>query len=244
LIFNLLYICNDFVNQIKKRSMKVLLVEDEKKMATSLKMGLEEHGVSVELAFDGTDGLAKSLAGSYDVIVSDIMMPGITGLELCKTLRSKSINTPVLFLSALSSTDNKVEGLEIGADDYLTKPFEFKELLARIKTLSKRSNPFLNEHNLTVKDLIMNMDARTIKRGEKLIDLTAREFDLLHYFLLNRNRVVSKKELAEKVWDIHFDTGTNVIEVYVNYLRNKIDKEFDYKLIHTVHSKGYLLKDE
>ena len=244
MIFNLLYICNDFVNLIKKRSMKVLLVEDEKKMATSLKMGLEEHGVAVELAFNGTDGLTKGLEGFYDVIVSDIMMPGISGLELCKSLRSKSINTPILFLSALSSTDNKVEGLEIGADDYLTKPFEFKELLARIKTLSKRSNPFLNDHNLTVKDLVMNLDSRNVKRGDKTIELTAREFDLLHYLLLNRNRVISKKELAENVWDIHFDTGTNVIEVYVNYLRNKIDKEHDYKLIHTVHSKGYLLKDE
>ena len=225
--------------------MKVLLVEDEKKMASSLKVGLEEQGMNVELAFNGADGLNKSMTNVYDVIVSDIMMPGISGLDMCKSLRAQSIQTPVLFLSALATTDNKVEGLEIGADDYLVKPFEFKELVARIKTLSKRNKPTnLSEKTLTVKDLIMNLEARSVKRAGKSIELTAREFDLLQYFIENKNRVISKKELNENVWDIHFDTGTNVIEVYVNYLRNKVDKEFSIKLIHTVHSKGYLLKDE
>jgi two-component system copper resistance phosphate regulon response regulator CusR len=225
--------------------MKILLIEDEKKMANSLKIGLEEQGLEVDLSFNGADGLNKSMTNTYDVIVSDIMMPGITGLEMCRSLRNQHIFTPVLFLSALSTTDNKVEGLEIGGDDYLTKPFEFKELLARIKALSKRSQPILkNENVLIVKDLIMNLESRSVKRDNKSIDLTAREFDLLQYFIENKNRVISKKELNENVWDIHFDTGTNVIEVYVNYLRNKIDKEFEMKLIHTVHSKGYLLKDE
>jgi two-component system copper resistance phosphate regulon response regulator CusR len=225
--------------------MKILIVEDEKKMANSLKVGLEEHGIDVDLAFNGADGLNKSMTNVYDVIVSDIMMPGITGLDLCKSLRNQHIFTPVLFLSALSTTDNKVEGLEIGGDDYLTKPFEFKELLARIKTLSKRNKPIIsNESILVVKDLIMNLEARSVKRDNKSIELTAREFDLLQYFIENKNRVISKKELNENVWDIHFDTGTNVIEVYVNYLRNKIDKDFVKKLIHTVHSKGYILKDE
>jgi two-component system copper resistance phosphate regulon response regulator CusR len=225
--------------------MKVLLVEDEKKMASSLKVGLEEQGMNVELAFNGADGLNKSMTNVYDVIVSDIMMPGISGLDMCKSLRAQSIQTPVLFLSALATTDNKVEGLEIGADDYLVKPFEFKELVARIKTLSKRNKPAnLSEKTLTVKDLIMNLEARSVKRAGKSIELTAREFDLLQYFIENKNRVISKKELNENVWDIHFDTGTNVIEVYVNYLRNKVDKEYSIKLIHTVHSKGYLLKDE
>ncbi len=225
--------------------MKVLLVEDEKKMASSLKVGLEEQGMNVELAFNGADGLNKSMTNVYDVIVSDIMMPGISGLDMCKSLRAQSIQTPVLFLSALATTDNKVEGLEIGADDYLVKPFEFKELVARIKTLSKRNKPAnLSEKTLIVKDLIMNLEARSVKRAGKSIELTAREFDLLQYFIENKNRVISKKELNENVWDIHFDTGTNVIEVYVNYLRNKVDKEYSIKLIHTVHSKGYLLKDE
>ena len=225
--------------------MKVLLVEDEKKMASSLKIGLEEQGMEVELAFNGADGLNKSMTNVYDVIVSDIMMPGISGLEMCKSLRKEGIQTPILFLSALGTTDNKVEGLEIGADDYLVKPFEFKELVARIKTLAKRFKPSINnEHTLAVKDLIMNLEARSTKRAGKPIELTAREFDLLQYFIENKNRVISKKELNENVWDIHFDTGTNVIEVYVNYLRNKIDKEFSLKLIHTVHSKGYMLKDE
>ena len=225
--------------------MKVLLVEDEKKMATSLKVGLEEQGMSVELAFNGADGLNKSITNNYDVIVSDIMMPGISGLEMCKSLRSKSIQTPILFLSALSTTDNKVEGLEIGADDYLVKPFEFKELVARIKTLNKRNQGSLSTKNiLTIRDLLLNLESRSVKRANVDIELTAREFDLLHYFIENKNRVISKKELNENVWDIHFDTGTNVIEVYVNYLRNKVDRGFDTKLIHTVHSKGYLLKEE
>lgn len=225
--------------------MKVLLVEDEKKMATSLKVGLEEQGMSVELAFNGADGLNKSMTNIYDVIVSDIMMPGISGLEMCKSLRAQAIDTPVLFLSALSTTDNKVEGLEIGADDYLVKPFEFKELVARIKTLKKRTHSTnSNKNQFIIKDLIMNLESRSVKRAGMAIELTAREFDLLHYFIENKNRVISKKELNENVWDIHFDTGTNVIEVYVNYLRNKIDRGFDIKLIHTVHSKGYLLKDE
>jgi len=225
--------------------MKVLLVEDEKKMATSLKVGLEEQGMSVELAFNGADGLNKSITNNYDVIVSDIMMPGISGLEMCKSLRSQSIQTPILFLSALSTTDNKVEGLEIGADDYLVKPFEFKELVARIKTLNKRNQGSNSTKNiLTIKDLLLNLESRSVKRANIDIELTAREFDLLHYFIENKNRVISKKELNENVWDIHFDTGTNVIEVYVNYLRNKVDRGFDTKLIHTVHSKGYLLKDE
>ena len=225
--------------------MKVLLVEDEKKMATSLKVGLEEQGMSVELAFNGADGLNKSITNNYDVIVSDIMMPGISGLEMCKSLRSQSIQTPILFLSALSTTDNKVEGLEIGADDYLVKPFEFKELVARIKTLNKRNQGSLSTKNiLTIRDLLLNLESRSVKRANVDIELTAREFDLLHYFIENKNRVISKKELNENVWDIHFDTGTNVIEVYVNYLRNKVDRGFNTKLIHTVHSKGYLLKDE
>ena len=225
--------------------MKVLLVEDEQKMALSLKVGLEEQGMSVELAFNGADGLNKSITNNYDVIVSDIMMPGISGLEMCKSLRSQSIQTPILFLSALSTTDNKVEGLEIGADDYLVKPFEFKELVARIKTLNKRNQGSLSTKNiLTIRDLLLNLESRSVKRANIDIELTAREFDLLHYFIENKNRVISKKELNENVWDIHFDTGTNVIEVYVNYLRNKVDRGFDTKLIHTVHSKGYLLKDE
>ena len=225
--------------------MKVLLVEDEQKMALSLKVGLEEQGMSVELAFNGADGLNKSITNNYDVIVSDIMMPGISGLEMCKSLRSQSIQTPILFLSALSTTDNKVEGLEIGADDYLVKPFEFKELVARIKTLNKRNQGSLSTKNiLTIRDLLLNLESRSVKRANVDIELTAREFDLLHYFIENKNRVISKKELNENVWDIHFDTGTNVIEVYVNYLRNKVDRGFDTKLIHTVHSKGYLLKEE
>ena len=225
--------------------MKILLVEDEKKMATSLKVGLEEQGMHVELAFNGADGLNKSMTNIYDVIVSDIMMPGISGLEMCKSLREQRIETPILFLSALSTTDNKVEGLEIGGDDYLVKPFEFKELVARIKTINKRfHNTNSNKIQLNIKDLVMNLESRSVKRAGMPIELTAREFDLLQYFIENKNRVISKKELNENVWDIHFDTGTNVIEVYVNYLRNKIDRGFDIKLIHTVHSKGYLLKDE
>lgn len=223
--------------------MRILLIEDEAKTLQSLRQGLDEYGWTVNTATDGLLGLRLALQSDYDVIVSDITMPGMTGLELCRQLRNEGISTPILLLTALSNTDDKVDGLDAGADDYLAKPFEFKELLARIKALSRRNTPALRTENiLRIADLEQDLDAKTVRRAGQEIMLTPREFALLEFFLRNQGKVLSKIEIAEKVWDVDFDTGTNVIEVYVNYLRNKLDKGFEQKLIHTQFGQGYVLK--
>jgi two-component system copper resistance phosphate regulon response regulator CusR len=204
---------------------------------------MEENGWTVNTAMDGIMGLRLAIQGDYDVIVSDITMPGLTGLELCEKLRAEQKSTPILLLTALSGTDDKVAGLDAGADDYLAKPFELKELLARVKALSRRNATSLKVENiLRFQDLEQDLDAKTVKRSGQIILLTPREFALLEFFLRNPGKVLSKLEIAEKVWDMNFDTGTNVIEVYVNYLRNKIDKGFEVKLIHTQFGQGYMLK--
>ncbi len=223
--------------------MRILLIEDEIKTLQSLRQGLEEHGWTVNTASDGLFGLRLAQQSDYDVIVSDITMPGMSGLELCRKLRAGSLATPILLLTALSQTDDKVTGLDAGADDYLAKPFEFKELVARIKALARRPTATMRAENiLRFHDLEQDLDAKTVRRAGKEILLTPREFALLEFFLLNPGKVLSKVEIAEKVWDVDFDTGTNVIEVYVNYLRNKMDKGFDQKLIHTQFGQGYVLK--
>jgi two-component system, OmpR family, copper resistance phosphate regulon response regulator CusR len=223
--------------------MRILLIEDEAKTVQSLRQGLEEENWQVDIAFDGETGCQLALSQVYNVIVSDIMMPGLDGLELCRTLRSASILTPVLLLSALGETDDKVNGLEAGADDYLTKPFEFKEFLARVKALNRRRQKELNpDTKLRFHDLELDNSTKTVRRGGKLIILTPREFALLEFMMRHPEKVLSKTEIAEKVWDIDFDTGTNVIEVYVNYLRNKIDKGFEHKLIHTQFGLGYVFR--
>lgn len=223
--------------------MRILLIEDETKTLQSLRQGLDEHGWTVNTATDGLQGLRLALQSDYDVIVSDITMPGMTGLELCRKLREQDINTPILLLTALNHTDDKVTGLDAGADDYLAKPFEFRELLARIKALSRRHTPSTRAENiLRIHDVEQDLDAKTVRRAGQDIMLTPREFALLEFFLRNPGKVLSKSQIAEKVWDVDFDTGTNVIEVYVNYLRNKLDKGFDQKLIHTQFGQGYVLK--
>ncbi len=223
--------------------MRALLIEDETKTLQSLRQGLEEHGWTVNTASDGLIGLRLALQSNYDVIVSDITMPGMSGLELCSKLRNEGIFTPILLLTALSNTDDKVTGLDAGADDYLAKPFEFKELLARIKALARRPTASLRTENvLRFDNLEQDLDAKTVHRAGQEIMLTPREFALLEFFLRNPGKVLSKTEIAEKVWDVDFDTGTNVIEVYVNYLRNKMDKGFEQKLIHTHFGQGYVLK--
>lgn len=225
------------------RPVRILLIEDEIKTIQSLRQGLEEHHWTVDAATDGDAGLRLAFENQYDVIVSDIIMPGTDGLDICRQLREKGFKTPVLLLSALGDTDDKVTGLESGADDYLSKPFEFREFLARVKALARRPAPATRTDNiLKFGDLEQDLDAKTVRRGGKEILLTPREFDLLEFFLRNPGRVLSKTEIAEKVWDVDFDTGTNVIEVYVNYLRNKMDKGFEPKLIHTQFGQGYVLK--
>ncbi len=224
---------------------KILIVEDEIKIAQTLKKGLTENGYYVELAYDGTIGKRLFLSHNYDLIILDINLPEINGYELCRQIRGLNQHIPVLMLTALNTTDDKIEGFDAGADDYIIKPFEFKELLVRIRALLKRTvNQQLPSGNiLKVADLEMNLDSKEVKRGDKKINLTAKEFQLLEYFMRNRNRVVSRADIAVSVWDIDFDTQTNVIDVYVNYLRNKIDKNFSYKLIHTQVGMGYILKE-
>ncbi|MFN4257181.1 MAG: response regulator transcription factor [Saprospiraceae bacterium] len=225
--------------------MKILLVEDEPKTIHSLRQGLEELAWSVDIALDGLKGQSLALQNTYDIIVSDITMPGLNGLEMCKSLRAEGVRTPILMLTALGQTDDKITGLEAGADDYLAKPFEFRELVARIRALGRRqADNFRLPSVLRFADLELNLDTKTASRQGQTITLTPREFALLTFFVKNQGRVLSKIEIAEKVWDVDFDTGTNVIEVYVNYLRNKVDKGFEPKLIHTQFGQGYVMKVE
>ena len=225
--------------------MKILLIEDEPKTVQYLKKGLEENNYEVDTATDGTTGKNLALRNTYQLIITDIILPSLDGRKLCLQLRGADIQTPILMLTALGSTDEIVLGFEFGADDYLVKPFEFKELLARIKALTKRQARLEQGENiLGVDDLKLDVNKRTVTRGGKNIDLTAKEFSLLEYFLNNPGKVISRAELARNIWKVDFDTGTNMVEVYVNYLRKKIDKEFDKKLIHTQFGMGYVLREE
>lgn len=224
---------------------RILLVEDEPKIANTLKKGLSENGYWVDLAYDGLIGKRLFHSNEYDLVILDINLPGLNGYELCRQIRNHNQQVPVLMLTALNTTDDKVEGFDAGADDYMIKPFEFKELLVRIRALLKRSltQQVPSGNLLRVGDLEMNLDSKEVKRDGQKITLTAKEFQLLEYLMRNRNRVVSRADIAVSVWDIDFDTKTNVIDVYVNYLRNKIDRNFSHKLIHTQVGMGYILKE-
>lgn len=223
---------------------KILIVEDEPKVANFIKKGLDELTFAVDMVYDGIAGRDRALTGSFDVIILDVNLPGINGFEICKQLRDRSILTPVLMLTALGSTDDKLAGFDSGADDYLVKPFEFRELVARVRALIKRVQVAKRPQNIiTVANLEINTDAKTVKRNDTLIELTAKEFNLLEYLVKNQGRVVSRAEISEHIWDINFDTGTNIIDVYVNFLRKKIDRDFTPKLIHTVIGMGYILKE-
>lgn len=221
----------------------ILVVEDEPKVASFVKRGLEENGFSCKIAFDGLMGKRMFDAGDYDLIILDINLPYKNGFELCKEIRSSDQKIPVLMLTALGTTEDKLSGFDSGADDYLVKPFEFRELLARIRSLLKRVSVAETGGNiLTLLDLKVNLNTYEVTRSEKKIDLTQKEFALLVYLLRNKEKVVSRMDIAENVWDINFDTGTNIIDVYVNFLRKKIDKDFSQKLIHTQTGIGYILK--
>ena len=224
---------------------KILIVEDEKKIAGTLKKGLMENDYYVDLAFDGLIGKHLFFANTYDLVILDINLPGLNGYELCKIIRSHNRQIPVIMLTAMTTTEDKIEGFDSGTDDYISKPFEFKELLVRIRALLKRTlHQQLPAGNvLKVGDLEIDLDSNQVKRDNQEIVLTAKEFQLLEYFMRNRNRVVSRADIAAGVWDIDFDTKTNVIDVYVNYLRNKIDKHFSTRLIHTQVGMGYVLKE-
>jgi len=225
--------------------MQILLVEDEPKIVAFIQKGLSENGYTLTIAYDGRSGLSMALQHDYDVIILDIMLPFINGLEICKQIRQESIHTPILMLTALGTLDDKVQGLQNGADDYLVKPFHFKELIARIQALTRRKNqPAAGNNTLQFADLLLNRNKKNAHRGNKEIVLTAREYALLELFMLNTNRVLSRSEIAEQVWGYDFDSSSNVIDVYINYLRNKIEKGFSSKLIHTIVGMGYILKEQ
>jgi heavy metal response regulator len=221
--------------------MRILLVEDEKKVASFIKKGLEEEGYAVDLAADGESGLHMALDRVHDMILLDIQLPKKNGLAVLHELRRHKVGTPVLLLTVRATIEDKVMGLDSGADDYLTKPFAFQELLARVRALLRRHSG--NKQTvIQVADLSMDLAQRTVYRGEQKIDLTAKEFALLEYLMRNPGRVLSRTMIAEHVWDYDFDSMTNIIDVYVNYLRKKIDFEKEPKLIHTVRGVGYVLK--
>jgi two-component system, OmpR family, copper resistance phosphate regulon response regulator CusR len=224
----------------------ILIVEDEEKVATFIKKGLYTQGYLSEIASSGQEALALFSTQEFDLVILDIGLPDMSGLDVCEKIRQTNTKVPVLMLTALGSVSDKLSGFEVGTDDYLVKPFDFMELLVRIKALLKRSTESDKQQDdiLRVADLELNLHQKVAIRAGKVIGLTAKEFSLLEYLMRNRGRVVSKLDIAENVWDIDFDTGTNFIEVYVNYLRNKIDKGFAEKLIHTIFGMGYTLKSK
>lgn len=227
---------------------KILLVEDESSVASFINRGLTEEGHDVSLAFDGNDGLRMALAHHFDLLILDIMLPGMNGIDLCKEIRQQNKQMPILFLTALGTTENVVNGLDSGADDYLVKPFKFIELLARVRSLLRRNESITpaveNNHRLQLADLVLDDEEKTVTRGDTKIILTATEYRLLHYLMKNPRRVLSRVDMLEQVWDVNFEMGTNVVDVYINYLRKKIDKNYNTKLIHTVIGMGYVLREK
>lgn len=224
--------------------MKILLVEDDPKISSFVKLGFEDSDYSVTVAYDSAMAEKIVFSKEFDVIILDIIIPGITGLELCKKIRSGNIKTPVIMLTSLDSVEDKVEGFECGADDYLIKPFSFKELLARVKALDRRYTESISCPLQKIADLEVDTIAKKAIRNGKEIKLTAREYNLLELFINNKGKVMDRVEIAEKIWGFSFNTGTNVIDVHINSLRNKIDKDHSKKLIHTLIGIGYVMKED
>lgn len=227
-----------------------MLVEDEAGVASFIKKGLTEEGYEVSIAFDGDSGLQMALGNHFDLIILDIMLPGINGLEVCRSIRKQNKSVSILFLTALGTAENIVLGLETEADDYLIKPFKFIELLARVRSLLRRVDRVIQSQTSVAEedvyqlaDLIVNDYTKTVKRGDRLLSLTSTEYRLLLLFLKNPRKVMSRLEILERVWSVDFDMGTNVVDVYVNYLRKKIDRNVTNKLIHTIIGMGYVLKE-
>jgi len=220
--------------------MRILLVEDEPRVASFINKGLREQSYAVDISADGDDALYKAGVNQYDLIILDVMLPVKDGYRVCQELREQGIKTPVLMLTARDSVDDRVTGLDSGADDYLIKPFDFKELLARLRALLRRAKQ-LRPETLRVADMILNTSNHSVTRGERTIHLTAKEYALLEFFVLRENRVVGREEIAEHVWDEYFDPFSNVIDVYVRRLRKKVDEGFESPLIHTRRGEGYML---
>jgi len=229
------------VNKSDMNTMRILIIEDDRDTAEHIRRGLEECGNTVDLATNGVDGLAMAQAEDYGVIVVDRMLPGLEGLEVIRQLRAEDNNTPALILSALGDVDDRVKGLRAGGDDYLTKPFAFAELQARIEALGRRKEQDVTITELEVGDLYLNRLTREVRRAGKKINLQPREYRLLEYLMRNSGQVITRTMLLENVWDYHFDPQTNIIDVHVSRLRGKIDKDFDTPLLHTVRGAGYML---
>ena len=223
--------------------MRLLLIEDDQKIALFVKTGLQETGFAVDHVPDGEDGLHLALTEPYDIAVVDLMLPTVNGLSIIKEMRRQEIQTPVLIISAKRSVEERVEGLQIGGDDYLVKPFAFAELIARIQALMRRSSCAVALAEYKIADLTLNIQTRKVSRGERELDLQPLEFSLLEYLMRNAGRVVSKTMIMEHVWDYNFNPQTNVVEARICYLRDKVDKDFDIKLIHTVRGVGYVFKE-
>ena len=223
--------------------MKILLVEDDPKISSFVKIGLESNDFMVDVAYDSPIGEKLALTKKYDVIILDVVIPGISGFELCKNIRNKSILTPIIMLTSLDSVEDKVQGFDCGADDYLIKPFNFQELMARIKALNRRNRDAIVKPVVRVAGLEVDSIARKVKRDGKPINLTATEYKILELLIENKGKVFDRILIAEKVWGFSFNSGTNIIDVHINSLRKKIDKDFNTKLIHTRKGFGYVLSD-
>jgi two-component system copper resistance phosphate regulon response regulator CusR len=222
----------------------ILIVEDEPKVAAFIKKGLDEYGFSTEIAFDGLMGKAMALTNNYQIIILDLNLPHINGFQLCKLIREVNTNIPILMLTALGGIDEKTQGFEAGADDYLLKPFEVRELILRIKALLKRaSDAPVNSQVYRLSDLELHVNEMKVIRAGKTIQLSAKEYKLLEYMIMNKDKVLSRMELTDHVWGLNFDTGTNIVDVYMNFLRKKMDNDFDFKLIHTRIGLGYILSE-
>ncbi|GAB3927677.1 response regulator transcription factor [Larkinella terrae] len=222
--------------------MKILLVEDEERLASFIRKGMLAEGFDVDVAYDGQIGLLLFQKEVYDIIVLDVNLPHMNGIELCRLIRSENETVPVLMLTALDSLADKSDGFNAGADDYLAKPFEFQELLLRVRALTRR-NSSRQKQILRLADLELNLDTQTVTRAGKPIDLTTREYALMEYLMLNKGKTISRIEISERVWNLNFDSNTNVIDVYISYLRKKIDKGFSPRLLHTIVGMGYVLRE-
>ena len=225
----------------------ILIVEDDRRIAQNISRSLQAEGYATEVAYEGYAGRQLAIEQSIDLLILDINLPGLSGYEVCRSVRAAKPDLPIIMLTALGEIEDKIEGLALGADDYLVKPFDLRELSARVGVWMRRSNQqqaVAREDVMQLADLMVNRSAKTVSRHDTPIDLTAREFTLLEYLLRNQGRVVSKMDLSEQVWGLNFDTGTNVVEVYINYLRRKIDRDFTPKLIHTRPGLGYVLRED